>query len=454
MAADPHLESLLGRIQSLSGRFGRASIDIEAICTRARTSDYRGVLQNARVVVETLLRSIIAREKNESPGKDTLEKLIPKLFQEGKPSTLPMHIVMHVRTIQAWGNAGAHDQHADLFEEGLEVKAEEATAALNSLVAILEWYRDKYLLDGSTPSAPIPPARTGPQPLPPVRRSNRLAFAIVAAGVTAVAGGAFLMIGGGAPEVPATGGSAEARATLNRTYLTAHEVPPPKACEENDPKALELFTNVTGLLEGGKPHGKRAEDLKAVQLLSAERQRLSGAAEYWQLEARALHYAGEPDAAVREAADKAIALCKTFAPPYNVHGNLGLLAGEAGFAELSYVKAADLAPDYLAPVFNLGLIDLDAGKLDEAIARFTKVLGQDPEYTVAYRTRAQAYLAKGSLEQAAGDLAELTKRQPKDPQAFAMLGSVKAKLGKDDEARAAYCKAKELGHAAAAELCP
>src|SRR5690606_1144383 len=100
MVQDVHLESLLARIEELRGRFGRASADLDAICSRARSSDFRGVLQNARVVVETLLRSIIHREKGQAPGKDTLEKLIPKLFQEGKQSILPTHIVVHIRTIQ------------------------------------------------------------------------------------------------------------------------------------------------------------------------------------------------------------------------------------------------------------------------------------------------------------------------------------------------------------------
>lgn len=470
MVQDVHLESLLARIEELRGRFGRASADLDAICSRARSSDFRGVLQNARVVVETLLRSIIHREKGQAPGKDTLEKLIPKLFQEGKQSILPTHIVVHIRTIQAWGNVGSHDQHADLFEEGLEVKQDEALAALNSLVAILGWYADKYLADGSTPSTPEPAARlpsssrpssaasapAAPAPAPaPAAKSKTPIIAGLGAVALLGLGAAFALSGNGEkaddPEVPKPPATAEARAALTRAYLEAHEYPPPKSCETTDAAAVALFTRATKLLDGGRPGTKRPEDMEALKALSgAER---SSSAEYWHLKARALHFTGADDGEVRRAADRAIELCKEFAPPYNLHGNLGLLADEIGFAKLSYQKAAELAPDYLSPVFNLGLIDLKAEKLDEAIAAFSNVLRRDPEYTIAYKTRAQAYLARGSLEEAVGDLKQLTKRRPDDAQAYALLGNVQAKLGEKDAARAAFCKAKDLGLEAAAKMC-
>lgn len=468
MVQDVHLESLLARIEELRGRFGRASADLDAICSRARSSDFRGVLQNARVVVETLLRSIIHREKGQAPGKDTLEKLIPKLFQEGKQSILPTHIVVHIRTIQAWGNVGAHDQHADLFEEGLEVKHDEALAALNSLVAILVWYADKYLADGSTPSTPEPAARgqsssrpsaaASPAPAPgPTPKSKMPLLGGLGALAVVGLGTAFFLSGQKEkpvePPPPEKAATAEARAALTRAYLEAHEYPPPKSCETNDAEAVALFTQATELLSGGRPGTKRPEDMKALEALKRSGDGLQSSAEYWHLKARALHFTGADDGEVRRAADKSIELCKEFAPPYNLHGNLGLLANEIGFAKLSYQKAAELAPDYLSPIFNLGLIDLKAEKLDEAIAAFSKVLRRDPEYAIAYKTRAQAYLARGSLEEAVGDLKQLTKRRPNDAQAYALLGNAHAKLGEKDAARAAFCKAKDLGLEAAAKMC-
>jgi tetratricopeptide (TPR) repeat protein len=276
---------------------------------------------------------------------------------------------------------------------------------------------------------------------------------IAAIGALGIAGiGAALFLREEKPRDPQPN-TAEARADLNRAYVAAHEYPPPKECETNEPEALALFTETTKLLDGGKPSAKRSEDTKALASLVEKEPALKESAEYWHLKARALHFTGAPDASVREAADRSIELCKRFAPPYNLHGTLGLLADEIGFAKLSYQKAAELAPDYLAPSFNLGLVHLKGQSVDEAIAAFSAVLKKDPEYTIAYKTRAQAYLAKGALEEAAGDLVELTRRQPDDAQSFSLLGTVRAKLGQPDAARAAFCKAKELGLESAAKMC-
>ncbi|HEY0882042.1 MAG TPA: hypothetical protein VGD87_10955, partial [Archangium sp.] len=60
MAVD--IEPLLVKIAELAPRFGRAREDLEAMVSRGRASDYKGVMQNARLVVEMLLRSLVTEE--------------------------------------------------------------------------------------------------------------------------------------------------------------------------------------------------------------------------------------------------------------------------------------------------------------------------------------------------------------------------------------------------------
>ena len=60
------LEPLLKRIEQLTPYFGRARDDLTALTTRGRNQDYKGVLQNARLVVEMLLRSLITTEPADS----------------------------------------------------------------------------------------------------------------------------------------------------------------------------------------------------------------------------------------------------------------------------------------------------------------------------------------------------------------------------------------------------
>jgi len=69
----------------------------------------------------------------------------------------------------------------------------------------------------------------------------------------------------------------------------------------------------------------------------------------------------------------------------------------------------------------------------------------------AQRTRAQALIDSGSAAFRGGDFAAAAKRyasavvvSPDDPAAYYGLGMALAKLGRDDEARVAYAKAREL----------
>ncbi len=65
--------------------------------------------------------------------------------------------------------------------------------------------------------------------------------------------------------------------------------------------------------------------------------------------------------------------------------------------------------------------------------------------------RAQALIDSGNAALRAGDFAQAAKRyasaavvRPDDPAAFYGLGMALARLGRDDEARVAYAKAREL----------
>jgi Flp pilus assembly protein TadD len=74
-----------------------------------------------------------------------------------------------------------------------------------------------------------------------------------------------------------------------------------------------------------------------------------------------------------------------------------------------------------------------------------------PEPAAAAKARAQALIESGSAAFRAGDFSAAAKRyasavvvSPEDPAAFYGLGMALAKLGRDDEARVAYAKAREL----------
>ncbi len=153
MAVD--IEPLLSKLAELAPRFGRARVDLEAIVSRGRAQDYRGVMQNARLVLEVLLRSLVTEDLKQTPGKAMLEELVARFRQQANAGIVPAKILAHMGTVQAWGNLSAHDHAGSLDESGVHVGKDEVVASLNSVVAILGWYADKKGL--ATPVSATPP---------------------------------------------------------------------------------------------------------------------------------------------------------------------------------------------------------------------------------------------------------------------------------------------------------
>lgn len=142
------LEPMLRRLEALAPHFGRAAADLEAMVTRARSQDYRGVMQNARLVLETILRSLVSEELKQTPGKAMLEELVSKFRQKSNAGIVPPNILAHMGTVQAWGNLSVHDHAGSLDETAVRVGREEVVASLNSMVAILTWYAERKGLSG------------------------------------------------------------------------------------------------------------------------------------------------------------------------------------------------------------------------------------------------------------------------------------------------------------------
>ena len=183
MAVD--IEPLLNKLSELAPRFGRARVDLEAIVSRGRAQDYRGVMQNARLVLEVLLRSLVTEELKQTPGKAMLEELVSRFRQQANAGIVPAKILAHMGTVQAWGNLSAHDHAGSLDESGVHVGKDEVVASLNSVVAILGWYADKKGLSSPRPQPDTPgsaPALTPSEGTEPTQRSEPAALGRVIGG--------------------------------------------------------------------------------------------------------------------------------------------------------------------------------------------------------------------------------------------------------------------------------
>ena len=287
--------------------------------------------------------------------------------------------------------------------------------------------------------------------------SGSTGIIIAAMVVLALAGfGAVFALGGSKTDdsTPTTieRAAAPGRDALNAAYRQADEVPPPDGCATTDAQAIKLFTGITGRLSGGKPKGRRPEDLRALQLLDA--QAYEASAEYWYLLARARLFAGQPEAEVLAAVKRSTSLCEGFAPPLNIEGTVHLLAARFDAAQASYAAAVRAAQGYLAPRFNLGLVALRTGAVADATRSFDEVLLRDPEYASAYRMRAAARMADDNAAGAVDDLNNAIQRRPKDAMAYFLLGQAHAKLSQSADAVRAFCMASTLGMKKAKPLCP
>ncbi len=249
MAVD--IEPLLQKLTELAPRFGRAEADLHTMVTRGRAHDYKGVMQNARLVLEALLRSIITDDLKQTPGKAMLDELVTKFRQQANLGIIPTNVLAHMGTVQAWGNLSAHDHAGSLEDSGVKVGQDEVVASLNSLVAILGWYAEKKNLVAVAPVRVPAAAVTPPSRLP----------LFIGAGVLGIAGLiALLVFRAPAVETPKPVEVAKVEpsfSALDAVYATRKHPLPPAACRRAD-EATQLAKNATdaqalGLIENPSP---------------------------------------------------------------------------------------------------------------------------------------------------------------------------------------------------------
>lgn len=438
------LEPLLTRIEQLTPYFGRAQDDLVALVTRGRNRDYKGVLQNARLVLEMLLRSLLTTELKQTPGKVTLDELINKFRQQNHASLIPTHVLAHMGTVQAWGNLSAHDHAGGLQDAGVKVDLQEAMTSLNSLVVILTWYRERYLQEPAAlvPASPVqgssvtvaPPVKTpGATPsglVPTVRPLGGKQLALMGGvALVALSAGLGVVASRQAPDDSASPSASSLRGRVDALYAEHAEPPPPVDCQEKDPRALGVLVEIGPKLSERIPADKRVgEALAALAALRAQGTHWSP--EGWFHVARASLLAGNPDA---EAMNKAL-LCPNFAAAENLAARVSVSHGNVKEAVDHLTRAAELSPRFWQPRYNLGLLYSRVPCMDQAVSWLERAVESAPENADIHFELGNAYEARAKEAQAANREAQV--------------------LADQEHAWAAWCRAKALGHVKAAGLCP
>src|SRR4029079_1363820 len=100
-----------------------------------------------------------------------------------------------------------------------------------------------------------------------------------------------------------------------------------------------------------------------------------------------------------ELADQAVQSCQSLAAAHNIRGNALSSMRKLEEAGDAYARALQFAPDYEAPRFNLGVVQLRR-RDPAAIATFTEILRRRPDDPDASLSRAQAYVSAAHYAEA------------------------------------------------------
>ena len=364
MAVD--IEPLLQRMSDLAPHFGRAKEDLQTMVARGRAQDYKGVMQNARLVLEAILRSLVTEELKQTPGKAMLDELVTKFRQQANVGIIPTNVLAHMSTVQAWGNLSAHDHAGSLGDSGVKVGLEEVVASLNSMVTILAWYSEKK---GFTAA----PARA-PSKLPMILGGVVL--------LVVIAGAAFFLSSGSLTEVKIP--LRDPFATLDTVYSTWKEPVPPPACRR---------------AEDAAPLARVANDVQALGLLENP----SPEASY--LLARATH------ASLKQTSPAlAVALaCPQFAAAQHLAGLVAVRGGRLTEAQKFYEEARRIAPTWLDNRQDLAALLVTTHQHEEAWKEVEGLIAAAPDDAVAFLLRGLLKDARLDKAGAARDLCKAVK---------------------------------------------
>lgn len=108
------------------------------------------------------------------------------------------------------------------------------------------------------------------------------------------------------------------------------------------------------------------------------------------------------------------------------------------------------APDHPNVLYYLGRMDLDAGKLPSAIANLLKAAQKPPFPDTAYYL-GYAYFQQGDLPNAERWLKEAVEANPQDSRMEYQLAQVYRQEGREEEAKKALARTKELQHQTASQ---
>jgi tetratricopeptide (TPR) repeat protein len=112
--------------------------------------------------------------------------------------------------------------------------------------------------------------------------------------------------------------------------------------------------------------------------------------------------------------------------------------GRLDEAEVSYMRAIALKPDYVGAYSNLGATLKELGRLDEAEASYTQAIALKPDYAEAHSNLGNTFQELGRLKEAEASYTRAIALKPDLDEAHSNLGFTLQELGRLKEAAASF----------------
>lgn len=122
-------------------------------------------------------------------------------------------------------------------------------------------------------------------------------------------------------------------------------------------------------------------------------------------------------------------------------------------AASAHHKALELEPELVAAHYNLGLVLLDRGQLEESVAAFRTAIDLRPDYAEAYCNLGHGLAELGRLDEAVAACEHALRVKPDLAEAQSTLGNILVGRGRLEEAEIAYRAAILLKPALAGGYC-